>query len=194
MWHLYKGFNNGPVLGIFCAALYCHALLQIWVPHTLPCTSSQQVCHYIQYISGQDICHQLQFLVSSKSIKMLGQLLCSHSLMMFYINTNHRLQQILQLQSPASLVPSLQTLDLLTLWLMLSPFTHVPSYSSCITFVYKPTIVYYRYSVQILIKLLLILCFNSGLVQLCPHTGLVPICLHLWNFYSKYQDMLQREA
>ena len=70
---------------------YCHALLRIQAPHTLLCTSPQQVCHYIQYISGQNICHQLQFQMSSKSIKMLDQLLCSYSLITFYVDTNYGL-------------------------------------------------------------------------------------------------------
>ena len=73
-----------------CVVYLCHALLQIQMPHALPHTSPQQVCHYVWYISEQDIHHQLWFQVSSKSIKMLGQLLCSYSLIMFYINTNYK--------------------------------------------------------------------------------------------------------
>ena len=56
---------------------------------------------------------------------------------------------------------------------MLSLCIHVPSYSSCFTSVYKSTLVYCRYLVQILTKLLLILHSNFRLVQLQLHIRLV---------------------
>ena len=125
--------------GDICVQDCCHASLQIQAPHALPCTSPQQVCHYIWYISGQDVRHQLRFQVPSKSIKMSGQLLCSHSLLTFYVDTVAMISCSLSIIFTNSRPPNI----------MIYAFLIYACFFLLIILyiIYKTTIVYCRYSV-----------------------------------------------